>query len=172
MRTPGLARRDDPETSHDAAESIDATNLIEKMYRVMERYGDRGCTSDDVGRHLPGIGVQTYSPRFRQMLDRGMIECTGEKRKGDSGRMQLVRRCLPPPFQPVLTMTGRRSSGDRLKQMIKDVEALPRYGGMLQASGQFSHRTYVNACGLVSLDAVLAILKGTGNRGSMSNGDP
>jgi len=37
------------------------------------------------------------------MINRGMIECTGEKRKGHlNGRMQLVRRVLPPPFIDVV----------------------------------------------------------------------
>jgi hypothetical protein len=131
MTIRGQARRDDPETSHEAAESVDASQLMTRIYNVMLRYGNRGCIADEVERSMPEVtaGKQSITPRFRQMLDRGMIECTGEKRKGYSGRMQLVRRCLPEPFQPSLAMPMRQSTADKFRQRVKEVENLPRYGG-------------------------------------------
>ena len=98
----GLARHEDPDTSHDAAAQVDASTLMQEIYQVMANYGSAGCISDDVGDALPHHDVQTYTPRFIQMVQRGMIEVTGEKRKGHhNGRMQMVRRVLPKPWIPV-----------------------------------------------------------------------
>lgn len=95
----GLARNDDPDTSHLAAAGVEATQLMGKIYRVMERYGGEGCVADDVFNALPNIDVQSLSPRFRQMYNRGMIEITGEKRKGSRhNNLQQVRRIMSPPF--------------------------------------------------------------------------
>ena len=94
-----FARNTDPDTSHAAAEAVDALGLCEIIYKVMARYPD-GCISDDVENALPHIISHSLTPRYRQMVDAGMIEITGEKRKGNSGHYQQVRRVLPPPFQP------------------------------------------------------------------------
>jgi hypothetical protein len=96
----GFSRHSDPITSREAGESFDASRLMAAIYRVMSFYGEDGCISDDVERHLPGVLSHSITPRFRQMLDRGMIEYTGERRVANSGRTQAVRRVLPPPFQP------------------------------------------------------------------------
>jgi hypothetical protein len=111
----GLARNDDPDTSHEAAESVDASKLMGLIYEVIDLFGEEGCTSDEVMEEfdamLPARGVQTISPRFKQMVDRGMIEVLDEKRKGSRcGRMQQVRRTLPPPFIPIKVVTNRRKN--------------------------------------------------------------
>ena len=123
-RIEGLARNSDPETSQDAAASVEASKLVEKIYEAMNRYGEAGCISDDIGRDLPGVGVQTYTPRFKQMIERGMIEATGEKRKGDCGRYQLVRRCLPKPFQRGLALVSRARPGNRVAELEAQIEAV------------------------------------------------
>jgi hypothetical protein len=97
----GLAREFDPDTSHAAAESVDAAKLCEIIYAEIARYGDDGCISDDVAIAFPHIGIQSLSPRYRQMIDAGMLELTGEKRQGRLKHLQLVRRVLPPPFKRV-----------------------------------------------------------------------
>jgi hypothetical protein len=99
---PGLARNIDPDTSHAAARSVDSGAIIRLVYRAMMLHGSGGCIADDVGYALPNIGIQTYTPRFAQMVDRGMIETTGKRRKSlITGRYQNVRRVLPPPFIPL-----------------------------------------------------------------------
>ena len=97
----GLAREFDPDTSHAAAESVDAAKLCDVVYAVIARYGDEGCISDDVDVALPHIAHQSLTPRYRQMIDAGMLELTGEKRQGRLKHLQLVRRVLPPPFKRV-----------------------------------------------------------------------
>lgn len=94
----GLSRHEDPGTSHAAGLSVDAGALIERIYRVMLGFGERGCIADDVEDALPDLRSHSITPRFRQMIERGMIHVTGETRRARSGRMQLVRRALTPPF--------------------------------------------------------------------------
>jgi len=97
----GLARRDDPDTSHEAAALVDASKLMKEIYFAMLPFGERGCISDDVSDALPHLENQTFTPRFIQMIQRGYIEKTGEKRLGHhNNRKQEVRRVLPPPFNP------------------------------------------------------------------------
>jgi len=94
----GLSRNIDPDTSHAAGKSTDATKLMQLIYDEMCKYGWSGCISDDLRYSKIRKFHQSITPRFRQMIDRGMIELTGEKRKGLSGRQQQVRRVLSPPF--------------------------------------------------------------------------
>ena len=114
-----LARDTDPDTSHAAAEAVDAQGLCEIIYKVIAGYKD-GCISDDVEAALPHILSHSLTPRYRQMVDAGMIEVTGEKRKGDSGHYQQVRRVLPPPFQPPAkrSLATRKELVNALEQMV------------------------------------------------------
>ena len=114
-----LARNTDPDTSHAAAASIDALRLCLKVYEVMVRYGPDGCIADDVGNSLPQIKSNSLTPRYRQMIDAGMIEVTGERRQGNSRRYQQVRRILPPPFIPIANkLSSRAELVNALEQMI------------------------------------------------------
>jgi hypothetical protein len=114
-----LARNTDPDTSHAAAAAVDARGLCEIIYRVISGYPD-GCIADDVEAALPHILSHSLTPRYRQMIDAGMIEVTGEKRKGDSGHYQQVRRVLPPPFQPPVkqSLATRKELVNALEEMV------------------------------------------------------
>jgi len=114
-----LARDTDPATSHAAAESVDALGLCLKVYGVMAEWGSNGCIADDVGEALPDILSHSLTPRYKQMVEMGMIEVTGEQRKGHSGRYQQVRRTLPPPFIPQSKKLSTRGElVNALEQMI------------------------------------------------------
>lgn len=90
---PGGARNTDPETSHEAAESLDTTELERIVYEVIKMFPN-GCIGDDVVRMLPGFGIQTISPRYAPLLRKGWIVDTGEKRKARSGRSQRVMKAI------------------------------------------------------------------------------
>ena len=95
----GGARNTDPSTSFEAAALVDTSALIQQIYKAMAGFGDDGCIGDEVEDLLPEHTNQTISPRYIQMVERGMIEVTEEKRKGHHhGRLQMVRRVLQPPF--------------------------------------------------------------------------
>jgi len=124
----GLAKQTDPETSHAAAASMDASSLMLLVYETMSYYGDRGCIGDDIENDLSDITYRTVSPRFKQMVNAGMIEETGEKRMGVAGRLQNVRRVLPPPFAKPLSYPSR------LEQVTRLLKAFPESGSFADIS--------------------------------------
>jgi hypothetical protein len=94
----GLARDTDPDTSHIAAEKLDASRLCGVIYGIVAKYGERGCIGEEVIQALSHIRPQSVSPRFAQMIDMGMLEDTQERRVASSGYLQAVRRVKLPPF--------------------------------------------------------------------------
>lgn len=86
-----MVRRTDPDTSRAAANSIDATALEQRVYEVICSFPN-GCISDDIVRLIPEHGVQTVSPRYAKLIQKGFIVDTGERRKGAAGRGQRVMR--------------------------------------------------------------------------------
>jgi predicted ArsR family transcriptional regulator len=88
----GAARRTDPETSKEAAESINAGTLEDQVFRYMLNHGP--TILDDVVRDLK-IDKETASPRFARLQDAGFIELTGIKRPGKKGRPQQEWRVAP-----------------------------------------------------------------------------
>jgi len=85
-----LVRRDDPATSHDAAESINATEMESVVADAIWFFGAAGCISDEVLKALPHYGYSTVTARYKQLKEKGFIKVDGTKRKGVSGRGQLV----------------------------------------------------------------------------------
>lgn len=91
---PGLARNSDPATSHEAAASVDATKMEEIVYAAIKSFGSAGCISDDVLQALSGYAYGTITPRYRPLISKNLVEITGERRKGNSGRSQRVMVAL------------------------------------------------------------------------------
>ena len=88
-----MARTEDADTSHQAAEKIDSTKLEQMVYEVIAKHPN-GCTSDEIMKYFPGHGVQTISPRYAPLLRKGYIYDTGERKQGSSGRSQRVMKIL------------------------------------------------------------------------------
>ena len=88
-----MARTDDPDTSHDAAYTLDATALEALVFDVIRGFPD-GCISDQVVQMMPDYRVDTISPRYAALLRKGYIIDTGERRPGRSGRSQRVMRVV------------------------------------------------------------------------------
>ena len=86
-------RNTDPDTSHEAAEQIPATELEALVLEVIQTFPE-GCISDQVVQALPTFGVQTITPRFAGLLRKGHIIDTGERRKASSGRSQRVMKAV------------------------------------------------------------------------------
>jgi predicted ArsR family transcriptional regulator len=84
---PGAARHDDPETSQEAAQSVDAANLEKLVYDYMLTRPKRPVILDDIVKNVIHDKV-TASPRFAKLQEAGLIELTGIKRPGESGRPQ------------------------------------------------------------------------------------
>lgn len=87
-----LHRTDSPQTSIDAANSVDTTRLEAMVREAISGFGQAGCISDQVLAKFPSLSYSSVTARYRGLLDKGFIEDTGEKRPGRSGRKQRVMR--------------------------------------------------------------------------------
>jgi len=93
MVNKGLARNTDPETSKEAAQSVNATSLEQIVLDVIKRYPN-GCISQDVEFQLSEYRLSSITPRYNQLIKKGLVIDTGEKRPGFSGRNQRVMRAI------------------------------------------------------------------------------
>ena len=85
-----LVRRDDPVTSREAAESVDTSHMEQVVLEAIQDFGATGCISDEVLSRLPHHGYSTVTARYKQLKEKGLVKVDHRKRKGKSGRGQLV----------------------------------------------------------------------------------
>ena len=85
-----LARREDPTTSHQAAQAVDSTKLEQMVYEAIKSYPE-GCISDDILGMFPNYPYSSITARYRALLDKDLIEVTGVKR-GKFGRNQRIMK--------------------------------------------------------------------------------
>jgi hypothetical protein len=85
-----LARREDPTTSHQAAQAVDTTKLESLVYEAIKGFPD-GCISDEILEMYPNYPYSSITARYRALLDKDLIEVTGVKR-GKFGRNQRVMK--------------------------------------------------------------------------------
>jgi len=88
-----LVRTTDPDTSHEAAATVDTTRLEALVYKAICKYKD-GCIADDIERDLAYLRSNTITPRFATLIRKGFIVDTGERRIAASGRSQRVVKAL------------------------------------------------------------------------------
>jgi len=88
MNWPGLARSTDPQTSHKAADSIDA-NRLEMIVLEEFKGAKKGLTAEELSRRLPGLPLNSITPRIAPLVRKGYLIPTG-RRKVSSGRSQRV----------------------------------------------------------------------------------
>lgn len=87
-----LHRRGGPDTSRAAAYSVDTTHLEGLVYQAIASYGDAGCISDEVRERFSHFPYSSVTARYKALMDKGLIEDTGIRRAGRSGRGQRVLR--------------------------------------------------------------------------------
>jgi hypothetical protein len=118
----GLARSDDNSTSQEGAEAVNASAVTIEVYNAIASFGDRGCIGDDLKELLPHIEYQTISPRYIQMVRRGMIEVLDETRRGHLHNCnQVVRRALPRPWKPVSVAKKQQPADDPRITQARDI---------------------------------------------------
>ena len=83
-----LARRQDPVTSHQAAQAVDTPKLERMVYEAIKGFPD-GCISDDVLRLFPMYPYSSITARYKALYEKDLIEFEGT-RIGRSGRQQRV----------------------------------------------------------------------------------
>jgi hypothetical protein len=87
-----LVRKEDPTTSHQAAQAVDSTKLEQMVYEAIKSHPD-GCISDEILKMYPQFPYSSITARYRALLDKGFIEVTGVKR-GRFGRNQRIMRAI------------------------------------------------------------------------------
>ncbi len=85
-----LVRKEDPTTSHQAAQAVDSTKLEQMVYEAIKSHPD-GCISDEILEMYPNYPYSSITARYRALLDKGFIEVTGVKR-GKFGKNQRIMR--------------------------------------------------------------------------------
>jgi hypothetical protein len=93
LMTTGLARATDPQTSKDAAKTVDASKMEKIVLEAIRGFPD-GCISQEVECVLAQYRSSSITPRYKPLLKKGLIVDTGEKRPGFSGRSQRVMRAI------------------------------------------------------------------------------
>ncbi len=86
-----LARKNDPVTSHEAAQVVDTQKLEQIVYEAIKGFPD-GCISDEILEKYPQYPYSSITARYKALLDKGFIEITGT-RTGRSGKKQRIMRC-------------------------------------------------------------------------------
>ncbi len=86
-----LVRKEDPTTSHQAAQAVDTTKLEQMVYEAIKSHPE-GCISDEILEMYPNYPYSSITARYRALLDKDLIEVTGVKR-GRFGRNQRIMKC-------------------------------------------------------------------------------
>jgi hypothetical protein len=87
-----LVRKEDPTTSHQAAQAVDSTKLEQMVYEAIKSHPE-GCISDEILEMYPNYPYSSITARYRALLDKDLIEVTGVKR-GKFGRNQRVMKAI------------------------------------------------------------------------------
>jgi hypothetical protein len=87
-----LHRKDSPETSVDAAHSVDTKKLENMVYEAIKGFPD-GCISDQILEMYPDYPYSSITARYRSLLDKGYIEIIGT-RVGRSGKKQRIMKAI------------------------------------------------------------------------------
>lgn len=85
-----LYRQDALDTSVQAAESIEVSKLEGMVLRAIEMSRSKGLIADELRRLFPELSYSSVTARPASLKKKGLIGDSGERRAGDSGRMQAV----------------------------------------------------------------------------------
>ena len=88
-----LFRPNDPETSREAAETVDTTKLEKMVYEAIKQYGKEGCISDQVLDKFPSYPYSSVTARYKALIDKNLVFVDGT-REGRSGRKQRVMKVV------------------------------------------------------------------------------
>lgn len=87
-----LVRSDAPDTSVEAAFSVDTTYLERLVHKAIAEYGSHGCIAADLLNRFSYLPYSSVTARFSALERKGHITCGPDKRRGPSGRSQRVMR--------------------------------------------------------------------------------
>lgn len=87
-----LYRAEDPDTSAEAAHSVDTTKMEKMIHEAINAHGSNGCIAADLLAKYHYLPYSTVTARFAALERKGCIICGPDKRIGPSGRSQRVMR--------------------------------------------------------------------------------
>ncbi len=89
------ARTTDPTTSHQAAREVkpEALSLEQRVLDALSGNPCRGMTSHELVA-LTGLTWNTVTPRIRPLVKKGLVEDSGMRRNGPTGKKCIVWRAL------------------------------------------------------------------------------
>ena len=83
-----LRRNNDPYTSHESANKIEATQMEKIVWEVIDSFGETGCISAQVQYALAQFRYSAITARYKALKDKGLVIVDGTAIKGESGRNQ------------------------------------------------------------------------------------
>lgn len=132
--TPAFARATDPETSKEAAKSVNVTYLEGKVLKAIQAAGEKGATQDDLVESL-GLPSNSITPRFKPLMNKGLVQDSGTARKGHySGKRQRVMVAPAVTVEVVIAQSrdavvrgvekerSRREDFDRMLQAVSNAK--------------------------------------------------
>lgn len=100
-----MARTEDPQTSQDAAASVNVQQQEDWIEKLLRQAGDDGLTTAEMGE-LTGRTRDSFSPRMKPMERKGVVVRTGKRRNSPAGRPCTVWRLAPRPTPGNGSFTG------------------------------------------------------------------
>lgn len=138
------ARRDDPDTSHDAAKAVtpDLRQLQARVADYARRAGPAGFTDAQMTEALED-GGSTFRTRRSELTARNIILDSGQRRRwGDSARKRIVwvhREFVadaPPIVEPASSQAADRAEARALGRSLVGIATSLRLQGRALAADQ------------------------------------
>lgn len=87
----GRARRRDPDTAKKAAAKVLVADLEARVLKALRLL--KGATTHELAWLLK-VDLVSVSPRMRPLAEKGLVQDSGERRRGESGRASIVWRAV------------------------------------------------------------------------------
>lgn len=81
------ARNSDPETAHEAAESVYASGLEKQVLEYLQEHGP--STTHEIADGT-GLSLVAVSPRMRPLTRKGLVQDSGRRRANGGSRKSIV----------------------------------------------------------------------------------
>jgi len=106
-----LARRDDPETSHEAAAKVDVSKREAEVYAALRAVWPAGLTTHEI-EDATGIAAGSVTPRMKRLVEKGWVERTEERRipRGHTSPQTIWRAIVDADIH-LPTATGTSHAG-------------------------------------------------------------
>lgn len=85
-----LVRNNANDTSFAAANSININALEQTIYDAIKNAGDYGITADELRNKFPNLSYSSVTARPSALKAKGLVQDSGRRRAGISGRLQVV----------------------------------------------------------------------------------